>query len=935
MHPLLGLLVAALITTSIFTPQSPPDIPQCRKVWMYPSYARIRSFDTSHTRLANKYSLYLYREQGLDAIPEKEHDGFTALDGIPALFIPGNAGSYRQVRSIAADVSKVASESSSPHYDFFAADFNEDFSAFHGRTLLDQAEYLNDAVAFILSLYSHLPSPPSSVLLVAHSMGGFVARTMLTLPNYKESSINSIISLSSPHSAPPLPFDADIIKLYAAVDAFWYLALPNSPQGPTSNEAKARLSNVSLISITGGASDAILPADYTTLGFLVPPERGFSVFTTGIPNVWSPMDHLAIVWCSQLRRALAYALVAVADPISPLRSLPLPQRMAQMRRFLLPTGDSGESLPQFSLRMDPLNMDILENDLSIIDIPSIEKPTIISMEKSSSFRLLSEKSPQNWDSPGNYKVFLCQPKHTNPDSSPVLDLAPDSPTFSDFSCTDLAPLARKAPRSTPESPYLADSSYEGSHEPFYAVHFDPSSLQNNLFIVVFPLNENSFAKAQLDNSAISSNTLSGSLSRLFLSSSSISVKCPLSTNIYAPGAWSSLLAYSLHYSIDSIDSSISPMIRQWRNSPYESKWYINLPSSGVLSVAIHAVAPYTPFDGTRGVNFEIWCPNESKIHLKLSVDWLASFKLLILRYRVALVAQGLGAALMVFFIQIWKYNHSGRFPDYYSASAVLTSTKVFSIISISLILISFFAKSQFFQNLLIFLDPVSLLIHHPSISDPIFHVNRMFLGLEESLLSLLGPSFFAAAISINLSVYYIIRTIASVLHKAVANWPLTPKPTWRKPLAVALVVILVPFYLPYQFAYVISVGIEALTVIRLFGHDVSFNYHVTFLMLMLWVLPINIPVLVVFIHNLNINWTTPFSSHHNFLAVAPILALAQIHNQSPATIPLPQGKSFQVVLMVVVYWFFYCMMYGATHTFWLHHIFNFFCGLLVCHSMVN
>lgn len=34
--------------------------------YMRPSYVHFSEFDTEHTRFATKYSLYLYREQGLD-----------------------------------------------------------------------------------------------------------------------------------------------------------------------------------------------------------------------------------------------------------------------------------------------------------------------------------------------------------------------------------------------------------------------------------------------------------------------------------------------------------------------------------------------------------------------------------------------------------------------------------------------------------------------------------------------------------------------------------------------------------------------------------------------------------------------------------------------------------------------------------------------------
>lgn len=38
----------------------------CKNAWMRPAYARFADFDTEHSRFASKYSLYLYREGGVD-----------------------------------------------------------------------------------------------------------------------------------------------------------------------------------------------------------------------------------------------------------------------------------------------------------------------------------------------------------------------------------------------------------------------------------------------------------------------------------------------------------------------------------------------------------------------------------------------------------------------------------------------------------------------------------------------------------------------------------------------------------------------------------------------------------------------------------------------------------------------------------------------------
>ena len=161
------------------------------------------------------------------------------LRGIPVLFIPGNAGSYKQVRPIAAEAANyfhhtlqhdgVSAEAGVRNLDFFTVDFNEDITAFHGQTLLDQAEYLNEAIRYILSLYSdpqradrdsQLPDP-TSVVILGHSMGGVVARAMLVQPNYQSNSINTVITMSAPHSRPPVTFDGQIVQIYDEINDYW------------------------------------------------------------------------------------------------------------------------------------------------------------------------------------------------------------------------------------------------------------------------------------------------------------------------------------------------------------------------------------------------------------------------------------------------------------------------------------------------------------------------------------------------------------------------------------------------------------------------------------------------------------------------------------------------------------------------------------------
>ncbi len=85
--------------------------------------------------------------------------------------------------------------------DFFAAHFNEELSALDGDALRDQIEHVNLCIAHILSLYEaqSTTTSPKSVMVLGHSMGGFVARALFTSPTYLQGSVRTIVTLNTPH----------------------------------------------------------------------------------------------------------------------------------------------------------------------------------------------------------------------------------------------------------------------------------------------------------------------------------------------------------------------------------------------------------------------------------------------------------------------------------------------------------------------------------------------------------------------------------------------------------------------------------------------------------------------------------------------------------------------------------------------------------------
>ena len=616
------------------------------------------------------------------------------------LFIPGNAGSYKQVRPLAAEAAQFfhdnvqqdaeAIGAGTRNLDFFTADFNEDITAFHGQTLLDQAEYLNEAVAYILSLYHDprrsrrdpgLPDP-CSVILVGHSMGGVVARTMLIMPNYQSNSINTIITMSAPHARPPVSFDADIVNTYKQMNDYWRQAY--SQKWANDNP----LWHVTLISIAGGSLDRVVPSDYASISSLVPDTHGFTVFTSTVPNVWTGADHLSILWCDQFRKIIARSLIEVVDVRRPGQTKSRADRMRIFKRWYL-TGM--EAIAEKTLpHKEPTTLLTLEDNSNSI-IPSGDRLTLRRFGETGKpkayllpipqqgvsgtkrFTLLSDQQLDAVGAGGRLEVLFCSvfPLHVGQSSAVFtmnMNLSGSSSGSTRLACKNAASDIIQIPSSTRTSKYSFDE-----RQPFSYLQYDLSNLAEHQFVAVIDKSgrpASGWVIAEFNDYADSQIHTGIGLRRLVTTGMHLVLPStrPMVTEIHIPALHSGLFAYKLKVGSQACGDEadlFTPLLRQYLSEPHESKYFVNVKEA---NINLHGMAPFMPpplrgQQNNEGLSLQLWSDPtcDTSIEVTLKVDIPGSIGTLFVRYRIAFLAFPIVIMAMVLRKQFAIYDESGRF----------------------------------------------------------------------------------------------------------------------------------------------------------------------------------------------------------------------------------------------------------------------------------
>ena len=154
----------------------------CTMTRMWPYY---EDANINHGR----YGVLRYRERGRDPYEAKKG---------AILFLPGNAGDARQVRSLGHEVDLLKGAA------VYACDFRGEWSAFDGRIVRRQARFAKRVAKILAKRHG------SQVVVVGHSMGGVVG--LLAADATK--TISAVVALAAPLAAHPFAFERQLAGIY-------------------------------------------------------------------------------------------------------------------------------------------------------------------------------------------------------------------------------------------------------------------------------------------------------------------------------------------------------------------------------------------------------------------------------------------------------------------------------------------------------------------------------------------------------------------------------------------------------------------------------------------------------------------------------------------------------------------------------------------------
>jgi hypothetical protein len=810
-------------------------------------------------------------------------------------------------------------------------------------------------------------------------MGGIVARTMLIMPNYQSNSINTIITMSAPHARPPVSFDGQIVQTYKDINDYWRRAY--SQQWANDNP----LWHVTLVSIAGGGLDTVVPSDYASVESFVPDTHGFTVFTSTIPSVWTSMDHQAILWCDQFRKVIAHAIYDVVDVHRATQTKPRAERMRVFKKWFL-TGmeavaekTAPRSEPTTLLTIDDNSDSIIAEGerlvLRTLGAAGRVRAHLMPIPPSGSpgmmrFTLLTDSKLDKPGENGRLEVMFCTVVPSHPSQAwagfpSQMDLSQGNTGSTRLACGTAAPDVVSLPASTQSTRFPFYTDGEREITPFSYLEYRVDDIAEHQFVAVVEKTTSptpGFVVAEFSDYAQSHRTRHLSLRHLLAFGLKLRLPAerPMVSEIKVPSLQSSLLAYDLRISSPACGGKqelFSPLVRQYLAEPYESKYFVNAREA---TISLHGVAPYVPPPLSRtsdeeGLSFQFWADPtcNSSIDVELTVDVMGSLGKLYMRYRTVFAAFPLFVVALVLRNQFRMYDATGMFIPFSEGLDISLRRSIPLMLASLTVLTMYTAKTTAAGN------PTFWHWRNGTSSLIDFHQNDLLIGTQDPLFLFLIPLIGIVCVGVCTVLNYLALILTHVLG-AFASL-VTFRPGWirnedrrrsapatffspsprRRMITTAVLLLLVSTVVPYQFAYLIACLVQLMTTVRAqrIASELRstanlnfYNYAHSVLILMLWILPINLPTFVVWVHNLAVHWLTPFTSHHNVLSVMPFIVLVETLSTGKM-IPRVASRLKHVTSLLLFCIAVYAAVYGVSYAYTLHYLANLLAfWLAVVHS---
>ena len=597
------------------------------------------------------------------------------------------------------------------------------------------------------------------------------------------------------------------------------------------------------------------------------------------------------------------------------------------------------------------------------------------------FTLLTDQSLDTGHNNGTTAVFLCSVSPPPSGASVLsfamnLDIASSSVGSTRLACKNAAADVSLLPASTNESMNAFDDA-----APFSYLQYDLSDLADVQFMAVVEKatdDASGWLMAEFSTAAESSVTVRKGHHQLLMNGLRLRLPAtrPIMTEMKIPEVHSTLFAYRLRinrYPCDGVEESFTPLLRQYIQEPYESKYFVNTRGG---NINVHGISPYMPpplsgGGASEGLSLQLWtdptCNSTVKITLK--VDVLGSAGKLVMRYRTVFAAFPVLVVALVLRKQFKVYDTTGVFISFSQSMDQCLRTSlptIFTALTFLCVALSKASRGPWTKS---WFGASSATAEHPID----FTVNDLLLGTSDPFFWFLVPLFGLISVGVCIAINYAVLTITHIFAFACARIQLwtaraddSRRPssmfaqtsTQRRIVTIGILLLLVVTVIPYQFAYLVLCIVQAMTSVRALraaqethtGQSRNlYNYVHATLVLLLWILPLNLPVLTVWIHNLAVQWFSSFSTHHNLLCILPFILL--VETQSTGTIvprvtsryvPFQPSHCTQTALVLTqsprsIRYFtntfmfalaLYAAIYGVSHAYRLHYLVNALCAWL-------